>query len=115
MFCPKCGGELVETRDGLTCVRGNMPLSQGMARRLTESFVTKTHEPAERSHEFEWGSNWYCPGCGVQAPEEIKGIVRCPNCKRWLNEFLYELAELHPHAKVTSSAPGAMKLDSEKG
>jgi hypothetical protein len=99
MYCPRCGRELVDTGRELTCLRGNMGLSQRMAARLTECFVLKTREPREVRASFEWGGTWHCPACGVRAQEEEPGVVRCPGCRRNLGEFLYELIEFHPHSK----------------
>lgn len=96
MFCPKCGDTLEDVNGELTCVRGDMGLSQDMARRLSECYVTRTRLPAEPKNAARWGGTWYCPGCGIQA-EEDDGAVRCPHCGLSMNEFLYPLVELHPH------------------
>jgi rubrerythrin len=74
-----------------------MGLSQDTAERLTECFVSKTGAPEEKTYDFSWGGQWYCPGCGVAAREEEQGVVRCPECKRSLSSFIYELIEIHPH------------------
>jgi hypothetical protein len=100
MFCPKCGRELVDTGRELTCLSGQMGLSQRMAARLIECFVLKAREPRDVRAGFKWGGTWFCPGCGVRAREEESGVVRCPVCRSNLGEFLYELIELHPHSRT---------------
>ena len=97
MFCPKCGDELQEVNGELACARGGMALSKSIERRLVEAYVVKCRVPSESQAKFRWGGSWFCPGCGVSA-KESEGRVRCPQCLLSMNEFLYELIQVHPHA-----------------
>ena len=96
MFCPKCSEELVRVGSELTCRRGQMGLSQHLERRLTECFVLKRDKPRESKFSFVVGGKWFCPGCGI-AMVEHDGDVRCSQCELSLNEFIYQLIEVHPH------------------
>lgn len=99
MFCPKCNDELIKVKEELTCLRGQMGLSNHLEQGLTECFVLKNRKPKEFKFSFLVGGKWFCPGCGVLTIEE-DGFVRCPQCDFSLNEFIHELVELHPHLKV---------------
>lgn len=98
MFCPKCGNRLVQIDEDLTCVQGQMLLSDDLERRLTECFISRVVKPTELRLSYLVGGEWYCPGCGVSIVEE-DGIVRCGQCGLPLNEFIYSLVELHPHKR----------------
>ena len=54
MFCPKCGDSLAEVNGELTCVRGDMALSNRMRTDLDECFVTRTRMPPEQTFDFVW-------------------------------------------------------------
>ena len=41
--------------------------------------------------------DWFCPACGVAMNPDPGFEIRCPNCDRTLNEFVYELIEFHLH------------------
>ena len=97
MFCPGCGDKLEKVGRELTCVRGQMGLSQQMERRLTACFILKSVTPHESRLSIVVGGKWFCPGCGTSAREE-NGFIRCQQCGLSLNEFIYPLVELHPHA-----------------
>ena len=97
MFCAKCGDELVKVGRELTCVRGQMGLSKDMERRFTECFILRSVRPRESRFSMVVGGKWFCPGCGVSTLEE-NGVIRCQQCELSLNEFIYPLVELHPHA-----------------
>lgn len=97
MFCPKCGNHLSETDHGFMCEQGQMEVVPELAQRLRDCYISKSREPHELRFNFREGGRWFCPGCGVLA-EEIAGYVRCPQCKRSLNEFLRVLIERHPHS-----------------
>lgn len=73
-----------------------MGLSVRMRQDLDECFVAKTRMPPERSFDFRWEGNWFCPGCGVKLTEKA-GAVTCPEGERNMSAFLYQLVELHPH------------------
>jgi NADH pyrophosphatase NudC (nudix superfamily) len=98
MFCPKCGEELTEVNGELKCEPGEMGLSPKMRRDLGECFVERSRAPKEMTLGFRVGSTWFCPGCGVRMEVE-EGRVACPLCSSSLNEFIYELIELHPHRR----------------
>lgn len=98
MFCPKCNDELVRINKELTCLRGQMGLSQHLEHRLTEYFILKISEPSEFKFSFLVGGKWFCPGCGVQMIEK-DGFIRCPQCDLSLNKFIRPLVEQHPHLK----------------
>jgi hypothetical protein len=101
MYCPKCGETMEEVHDGFKCVRGDMPLSEDLAKNLFAGFIAKSEVPPEFTFPLEsgyrWGGNWTCPGCGVAMAEEVPGAVRCPQCHRNLGAYLNRLIELHPH------------------
>ena len=98
MFCPKCGDELEEVNGRWRCARGNMYLSDDMARRLLDLFVKEIRNSAQRPASFRWGGSWFCPGCGVRL-EESQGVVRCNLCGQSLDGLLlHSLIEIHPHA-----------------
>ena len=99
MFCPKCSDELVKVGSEVTCVRGQMGLSQHLERRFTECFILGADRPRESRFSFIVGGKWFCPGCGVPAVE-ADGVVRCPLCELSLNEFIHALVERHPHVRV---------------
>src|ERR1700688_3622045 len=91
----------MQEEDGsFECVRGDMQLSEEMARHLYASFVVKTEEPTDFHFKdgSKWAGNWFCPGCGVAMREEVPGKVRCPRCRRNLGSYIYRLVELHPHS-----------------
>lgn len=84
-----------------TCRRGDMPLSPRLSAAFVDRYVLKSRAPAEhRRAAVRWGGVWYCPGCGVRL-EERDGSVACHECGQSLNEFLYELIEVHPHKTGT--------------
>ena len=97
MYCPKCGDVLEEKVGSFRCVRGDMPLSGHLAKRLYACFVGKSEQPEDKQFGSRYGGQWFCPGCGVPMEEETPGAVRCPQCSRNLGKFLYQLVELHPH------------------
>ncbi len=91
-----CGEPLVEIAGALTCVPGDMLLSEVMRRNLDACFVAKTRMPTVSFDASRFGDTWFCPGCGVQA-QLTDTKITCPCCSRSLNEFLCALLELHPH------------------
>jgi len=88
LFCPRCGVPL-EHRAGkpLRCVPGDMELSANLERGLRECFLDGARTPQSRPLRFKVGGVWFCPGCGVRE-EVVDGDVRCPRCRRSLNEFI---------------------------
>jgi hypothetical protein len=79
-----------------TCLRGGMGLSEIVSRGMMDVYVKKSRSSVERPSTFTWGGVWYCPGCGIQLSEH-EGLVACGQCGQSLNEFLWQLVELHPH------------------
>jgi ribosomal protein S27AE len=94
MFCPRCGEGMDLVNGTFTCVRGDMELSRRMHDALSEVFVARTR--SARSRPLNWGEGWFCPGCGVAATTDPEH-VRCGTCGEYLDEFLPQLIELHPH------------------
>ena len=91
---------MVDEPEGTHCVSGDMWLSQMMERGLREVFVEESR-PAmvkPRREGFRWGGRWFCPRCGVEM-QEGQDSVTCPRCGKQLDEFIYELMELHPHLR----------------
>jgi hypothetical protein len=105
MYCPKCGDLLEQINGVWTCRRGDMPLSDHLSAALVDRYVLKIRASEHRPAPFRWGGVWYCPGCGVQA-QERDGLVACHECGESLNEFLYELIELHPHKDMRENNVG---------
>jgi hypothetical protein len=94
VFCPKCGQPMSIVDGTFTCVAGEMQLSGSLHDTLSEVFVARARRARPRA--LNWGGNWFCPGCGVPAKTETEH-VRCARCGEYLDEFLYQLVELHPH------------------
>ncbi len=99
MFCPKCGDLMSDDSGAPACSRGRMLLSIRMTSDLNECFIDKVRLPKENPAKRRIGGVWYCPGCGVRM-EEQDGLVRCPQCRRCLNQFITALIELHPHSTI---------------
>ena len=110
MFCPKCGDELIEAEDGISCVRGEMILSPHLALRFKQCFIDRVDRPREARFSFPVGGRWFCPGCGVEMLEE-DGHIRCPRCNCSLNEFIHQLVELHPHRRVNTAERGVAEAE----
>jgi hypothetical protein len=98
IYCPKCGALLKRLRGELTCVPGNMGLSQSLEQSLTERFGQDSavlEPPVPRSVPI--GGRWFCPFDGRQMTE-VDGVVACPRCTRTLTgRQINHLIELHPH------------------
>jgi hypothetical protein len=80
----------------MVCPRGNMALSEAMANGLAAAFVDRSVVPSDQPFTFRVGGDWYCPGDGTRM-NELAGVVRCPSCHIALNQFIYQLVEVHPH------------------
>jgi hypothetical protein len=76
------------------CVEGDMPLSKKLHDSLSEVFVARSRDA--RSQPLKWGGRWFCPGCASPATTEADH-VRCAACGQYLDEFLSQLIEFHPH------------------
>jgi uncharacterized Zn finger protein (UPF0148 family) len=97
MYCPTCGAELRRAERGeLACSRTGALLSQSISTALSESFVEDKRTPSSEPLRYAIGRRWHCPACGVSMSHD-DGSVQCPNCKRCLNEFIYEIIEFNPH------------------
>jgi hypothetical protein len=82
-------------KDGeVTCLPGDIRLSQKMHDGLSEVFIARTRRG--RAHPFPWGGRWFCPGCGGPMKTDSEH-VRCETCGEYLDEFIYQLVEVHPH------------------
>jgi predicted amidophosphoribosyltransferase len=96
MYCPKCGKDMEQINGVWTCRRGDMPLSERVSAAFVDTYVLKIRANEHKRTALKWGGVWYCPGCGVRLQEQ-DGLLACRECGRSLNEFLYDLIELHPH------------------
>ncbi|MFI5298264.1 MAG: hypothetical protein ACHREM_09220 [Polyangiales bacterium] len=94
MFCPKCGQPMEMVDGTYKCISGDMPLSKVLHDRLSEVFVARSR--SARALTINFGGRWFCPGCGSPASTDATH-VRCEKCGEYLDEFLYQLIELHPH------------------
>ena len=104
LHCPRCATPLTRTSTGkLECAIGGMDLSDSLERRLIETYDKHLRNSSEEPLGFEVGGKWYCPDCSVATTESVPGIVRCPECKRSLSEFIFDLVELHPHVPPNKS------------
>jgi hypothetical protein len=75
------------------CDAGGMTFSQNLHDILSERFPEQRPRPSG----VEVGrrlTRWFCPGCGV--PLE-RGMV-CGRCGQSLQDLIWPLVELHPHA-----------------
>ena len=68
IHCPRCGDILREiARASLECLRGQMPLSRELEKRLQECYVDRLREPREtvfyyRDRPHPIGGAWFLPG-----------------------------------------------------
>lgn len=92
MFCPKCAAELVRHDGELTCIAGEMGLSQNVERILTERYSKHTPSP-RRGEPTKEQRPWFCPGCGVLLARDFV----CPECHVSLRDLQRQLIEFHPH------------------
>lgn len=99
MYCPKCKDVMVEEGGIFTCVRGKMPTTVDLARRLRE-YEEKGVSPAAgktTGKATRMGGHWFCPCCGTDLEEEETSF-HCRGCGRYLSKFVaYILVEFHPH------------------
>jgi hypothetical protein len=94
LYCAYCGDVLTDTGRGLACVRGDMPLSQDLERRL-RAFAAQPPDKTPRAMQL--GGHWFCPvdGRPIAARD---GVLRCGTCNRVLNPLVRHFIEYHPHA-----------------
>jgi rubrerythrin len=101
MYCPRGGKQLVEAPEGtLVCESGQMELAQELCQRLHDCYILNVRKPQELQFNFNTGGNWFCPSCGVATMEDRNKHIRCPQCDRCLDEFIFALIERHYHAPV---------------
>jgi hypothetical protein len=81
-------------------VRGEMGLSKHLADGLFEVYVKETRSASTRALSFGVGGTWFCPGCACRLSEREDTVI-CDRCGHSLNEFIYELVELHRHRKIS--------------
>ncbi len=75
-----------------------MMLSPQMEKDLSAAFGSVEGVTDQTPLSYKVGGTWFCPACSVLMIEE-GGNVRCAQCGRSLNRFVYRLVERHPHAK----------------
>lgn len=93
MYCPHCGREMRPTDGVFTCDAGGMTFSRNLHDILTARFPV----PRPRSVGVEVGARvtrWFCPGCGVKLRQDMT----CGRCGQTIQDLLWSLVELHPHA-----------------
>ena len=69
-----------------------------LAQQLRECYESESRQPNELRFDFVVGGSCYCPACGVLVLEK-DGYVRCPQCARSMNEFIFALIERHFHIR----------------
>jgi hypothetical protein len=85
--------ELVD--DTMTCVVGDMQLSEVMANELA-AIAANPPSPSEPSTVLGNG-RWYCPADGALMTK-LHDRVECPRYSRFLTRaVLYQLIEVHVH------------------
>lgn len=81
----------------VTCVRGDMGLSQAMREELESLVASPPVEPERATRRM--GGSWRCPADG-QEMHESDGQLRCATCGRFVPfKTLYRFMEIHPHRK----------------
>lgn len=111
MFCPKCGKPLVkiagtrgalrqssESREQLTCIRGEMFISERLEELLIE-WCAASPASSERPSEISDGlRHWFCPLDGQPMVIDDHDRPRCLHCQRTLAQpIIYTLVEIQPH------------------
>ncbi len=92
MFCPKCAAVLDLRNGTLTCVPGDMPLSQRLHNLLTQRYRSGVPSSREGATSIE-GTVGIVRAAGVILNEDLL----CRECARSLKDLQHELVELHPH------------------
>jgi|GEM_PF-6418990 len=80
---------MIEVNGHLTCLRGEMGLSQVMRAVLEKRFPQQVRPEVET--DFKLG--WYCPGCGIPLDSQHE----CSHCGKSIKGIMYPLVEFHPH------------------
>ena len=94
MYCPKCSMPLAVTAKGIWhCTSGGLELSQKFGAKLAERFEA-TYRPDRALIPRMRLGHWWCPSCGI----EMGAGMECPECRKSLSDFHFELVEIHPHA-----------------
>ena len=100
MHCTRCGSQMRPTETGeLVCAKTGAHLSRVAAESLQECFIDRRRIPSSSPLSFRSGGPWFCPACGVDMTVG-DGSVQCPQCDRFLNEFVHALVDLNPHPAV---------------
>ena len=103
IYCPKCGSQMDTSGREFTCHRGQMGLSQRMRDELIAGFITPGVQTPPRAWSIGIGGAWFCPRDATRMVES-DGVLACPQCGRSLNQYVYQLIELHPHRPFVSEA-----------
>jgi uncharacterized paraquat-inducible protein A len=93
MFCPKCAAELVSYKGSLTCLTGEMGLSQQLEQIRLERYGRHEPRPKQPVSTSSANNPYYCPGCSSLLDSEMV----CPDCHLSLKDQRHTLIELHPH------------------
>ena len=100
LHCPYCGRGLTWKDGVLRCQVGGMELSEQLRKKLTECYVDQVRVPSHLPPVEALVSEeerWHCPQCARVLTG--KPLLSCESCGKYLNEFLFELIELHPHVE----------------
>lgn len=89
---------MAEDGEIFTCVKGRMPTSIDLARRLREYEEKGRNAVLSVSNRsFRFGGLWFCPCCASRL-EEQEASFFCNQCGRHLErKIIYFLVEFHPH------------------
>lgn len=85
---------MLETVDGMTCQRSGMVMSRRLRDGLSEVFITRVRAGRRSRDDVRLGGNFHCPGCGTAMHD-----AECPSCGGVLDEFIWQIVELHPHQR----------------
>jgi hypothetical protein len=96
MYCPKCGREMIKKDDHYYCDAGDMYLSKSVSQGLFDTFISRIMPPKDSQWRYGIGGEWYCPADAARMIED-NGYITCPACHLFINEFVYQLIERHPH------------------
>lgn len=94
VHCPHCGERMIESANGLTCQPSGMVMSHRLRDGLTDVFVTRVRPGLRNLDDVRLGGSFYCPGCGTAMQD-----ATCSSCGGVLDEFIWQIVELHPHQR----------------
>ncbi len=99
IHCPRCGAVMEEIEGVLTCVPGEMQLSEVM-RGLLVTIVAEGLENPPAPYPGWRGVDWHCPADGAHMAD-VDGRISCLQCGRSMQRGTpYMLVTLHPHRPV---------------